>query len=120
MPKIVIVRCDFDYDKEDFLIDASTPWEEVTEEELKILQQYVEWGHKIIVHVPVVEKLKTVSQHLAKAKKNKEDIERRAKERKLKEKERNEEKKRKEIEKAKQLLAKEGLIPALDSLGKDH
>ena len=110
MPKIVIVTCDFDYDRDCFTCQESTPWEEVNESDLKILKSYLPYGYRVIEQFPVVEALKTVSQHVAAAKKQKADQERRAKERKLREKELEEKKKLKKLEAAKKLLAQEGIL----------
>jgi len=45
MPKIVIVTCDFDYAKDCFTCQESTPWEEVNESDLKILKSYLPYGN---------------------------------------------------------------------------
>jgi len=110
VPKVLLVSNYNNYG-EDVLVKESTPWEEVTEDELKLLQKHSYSNNfAVIVPLPVSEALTTIGSYLRKLKLTEEKLEKEEKLRKAKREETKEKKKQKEIEKAKQLLAKEGIL----------
>ena len=111
---------DTDYDSK-FVINASTPWEEVTEAEYNFLSANAYYaGFTIFSQLSAEDAKVRVKEYLEEAKKAVAEKQKRQQATKAREAKYKAQAKTRQIEKAKQLLAKEGLIPALDSLGKDH
>lgn len=124
--KAIVVKCkDYISDYTTAVIESTTPWEEITEEEFLLLEKYLPYGTRVIKQLTVSKELASIRkllEELANANKRREEKAKREAERYRNiQKEKELKKRQKALDAAKKLLEEEGLsvgtIPKYDSNG---